>query len=121
MTRLGAGSLRRAPRTPAGTRVVGAVRRLDAYFEADAGHGFREPGFPKGHRLEPQITIGLLTDASGSADPRGVREQPARDPHHGPDDHRRSWRPTGSLRPLWWLMPGWISEANIKAIEAATR
>lgn len=35
------------------------------YFEADAGDGFREPGFSKERRLEPQITIGLLTDASG--------------------------------------------------------
>jgi hypothetical protein len=36
------------------------------YFEADAGDGFREPGFSKERRLEPQITIGLLTDARGS-------------------------------------------------------
>lgn len=35
------------------------------YFEIDAGDGFREPGFSKERRLEPQITIGLLTDASG--------------------------------------------------------
>ena len=35
------------------------------YFETDAGDGFREPGFAKERRLEPQITIGLLTDASG--------------------------------------------------------
>jgi hypothetical protein len=31
------------------------------YFETDAGDGFREPGFSKERRLEPQITIGLLT------------------------------------------------------------
>jgi hypothetical protein len=31
------------------------------YFEADQGDGFREPGFSKERRLEPQITIGLLT------------------------------------------------------------
>ena len=30
------------------------------------GDGFREPGFSKERRLEPQITIGLLTDAAGS-------------------------------------------------------
>jgi len=36
------------------------------YFETDAGDGFREPGFSKERRLEPQITLGLLTDASGS-------------------------------------------------------
>ncbi len=35
------------------------------YFEADSGDGFREPGFSKERRLEPQITIGLLTDESG--------------------------------------------------------
>jgi hypothetical protein len=34
------------------------------YFETDAGDGFREPGFSKERRLEPQITIGLLTDAA---------------------------------------------------------
>src|SRR5512139_3248422 len=32
------------------------------YFETDAGDGFREPGFSKERRLEPQITLGLLTD-----------------------------------------------------------
>src|ERR1051326_8649073 len=37
------------------------------YFETDAGDGFREPGFPKERRLDPQITIGLLTDAAGFA------------------------------------------------------
>ena len=35
------------------------------YFETDQGDGFREPGFSKERRLEPQITIGLLTDAHG--------------------------------------------------------
>lgn len=35
------------------------------YFETDQGDGFREPGFSKERRLEPQITIGLLTDHSG--------------------------------------------------------
>lgn len=35
------------------------------FFETDAGDGFREPGFSKERRLEPQITLGLLTDASG--------------------------------------------------------
>ena len=35
------------------------------YFETDAGDGFREPGFSKERRLEPQITIGLLTDHTG--------------------------------------------------------
>jgi hypothetical protein len=35
------------------------------HFETDAGDGFREPGFSKERRLDPQITIGLLTDARG--------------------------------------------------------
>ncbi|MGH3990245.1 MAG: IS1634 family transposase, partial [Pseudonocardiaceae bacterium] len=35
------------------------------YFETDAGDGFREPGFSKERRLEPQITVGLLSDATG--------------------------------------------------------
>jgi Transposase DDE domain len=35
------------------------------YFEVDTGDGFREPGFSKERRLEPQITVGLLTDAGG--------------------------------------------------------
>jgi hypothetical protein len=35
------------------------------YFESDQGDGFREPGFSKERRLEPQITIGLLTGQDG--------------------------------------------------------
>ena len=35
------------------------------YFETHQGDGFREPGFSKERRLEPQITIGLLTNATG--------------------------------------------------------
>jgi len=35
------------------------------YFETDRGDGFREPGFSKERRLEPQITVGLLTDVRG--------------------------------------------------------
>jgi Transposase DDE domain len=35
------------------------------YFETDAGDGFRESGFSKERRLEPQITIGLLASADG--------------------------------------------------------
>ncbi len=45
------------------TLVVYDVSTL--YFEIDAGDGFREPGYSKERRLEPQITIGLLTDARG--------------------------------------------------------
>jgi hypothetical protein len=35
------------------------------YFETNQGDGFREPGFSKERRLEPQITIGLLTGQDG--------------------------------------------------------
>jgi hypothetical protein len=35
------------------------------YFEIGEGDGFRESGFSKERRLEPQITIGLLTGADG--------------------------------------------------------
>ena len=35
------------------------------YFETDKGDGFRESGFSKERRLEPQITVGLLADRDG--------------------------------------------------------
>ncbi|WP_041254102.1 IS1634 family transposase [Frankia sp. EAN1pec] len=35
------------------------------YFETDQGDGFREPGFSNERRLEPQVTVGLLTDGAG--------------------------------------------------------
>ena len=35
------------------------------YFETDQGDGFREPGFSKERRLEPQVTIGLLAGQNG--------------------------------------------------------
>jgi Transposase DDE domain len=35
------------------------------HFETDAGDGFREPGFSKERRPDPQINLGLLTDVSG--------------------------------------------------------
>ncbi len=35
------------------------------YFETDHGDGFRESGYSKERRIEPQITLGLLTDAAG--------------------------------------------------------
>jgi len=42
------------------------------YFETHEGDGFREPGFSKERRLEPQITVGLLTTGDGF--PLKVRE-----------------------------------------------
>ena len=35
------------------------------YFETDQGDGFREPGVSKERRLEPQITVRLLTGQDG--------------------------------------------------------
>ncbi|GAB2491981.1 IS1634-like element IS1549 family transposase [Promicromonospora xylanilytica] len=35
------------------------------HFETHEGDGFRESGFSKERRLEPQITVGLLTDQAG--------------------------------------------------------
>jgi hypothetical protein len=44
------------------------------YFETDTADGFREPGFS--NRLDPQITIGLLTDGHRvPAGRRGLRGQ----------------------------------------------
>jgi len=60
--RLAAACAKRAALGPA-SLVLYDVSTL--YFETDQGDGFREPGFSKERRLEPQITIGLLTDASG--------------------------------------------------------
>ena len=54
------------------------------YFETDRGDGFREPGFSEERRLEPQITIGLLTRQDGfPADGFRVRGQPGRDEVQG--------------------------------------
>jgi hypothetical protein len=35
------------------------------YWETHEGDGFREPGFSKERRLEPQVVVGLLTTAGG--------------------------------------------------------
>jgi transposase len=35
------------------------------YFETDQGDGFRKSGFSRERRLDPQITIGLLTGQDG--------------------------------------------------------
>jgi transposase len=51
-------------------------------LDTDAGDGFRESGFSKERRLEPRITIGLLTDAAGfplmvnAFEGNGRRDQP---------------------------------------------
>jgi hypothetical protein len=59
---LAAACARRAALGPA-SLVLYDVSTL--HFETDQADGFREPGFSKERRLDPQITIGLLTDAAG--------------------------------------------------------
>jgi hypothetical protein len=59
------------------------------YFETNAGDGFREPGFSKERRLEPQITLGLLTDATGFPLTVAAFEgQQGRDRHDAASDQR---------------------------------
>jgi hypothetical protein len=89
------------------------------YFETDEGDGFRESGFSKERLLEPQITIGLLTDQAGfplmvSAFEGNKAETKTMLPviqsfmaaHQLPDVTRVA-------------DAGMVSEANQKAIEAA--
>jgi hypothetical protein len=54
------GGVRRPGRAGPTTLVLYDV--TTPYFETGEGDGFREPGFSKERRLEPQITVGLLTD-----------------------------------------------------------
>ena len=55
--------MRGACRAGPGQLVLNDVPAL--YFETDAGDGFREPGFSRERRLDPQITIGLLAGQDG--------------------------------------------------------
>lgn len=56
------------------------------YFETYTGDGFREPGFFKQRRLEPQITIGLLAGLSFilGRDRSAGRQGPTRRRRAGP-------------------------------------
>jgi hypothetical protein len=89
------------------------------YFETDAGDGFREPGFSKERRLEPQITIGLLTDAAGF--PLAIHA------FEGNRAETKTMLPVIEEFMVAHRLPdvtvvadaGMISEANQKAIEAA--
>ena len=89
------------------------------YFETDAGDGFREPGFSKERRLEPQVTIGLLTDAAGF--PLMVEA------FEGNRAETTTMLPTITAFMAAHRLPdvtivadaGMISEANKRAIEAA--
>jgi len=89
------------------------------YFETDQGDGFREPGFSKERRLEPQITIGLLTGADGF--PLMVSA------FEGNKAETKTMLPVIQAFMAAHQLPdvtvvadaGMISEANQKAIEAA--
>jgi hypothetical protein len=89
------------------------------YFETDAGDGFRESGFSKERRLEPQITIGLLTGQSGfplmvSAFEGNMAETKTMLPVI------ESFMTARQLPDVTVVADaGMISEANQKAIEAA--
>lgn len=89
------------------------------YFETDKADGFREPGYSKERRLEPQITVGLLTDASGF--PLMVNA------FEGNKAETQTMLPTlrafmaahGLTDVVIVADAGMVSEANQRAIEAA--
>jgi Transposase DDE domain len=89
------------------------------YFETDEGDGFRESGFSKERRLEPQITIGLLTSAGGF--PLMVSA------FEGNKAETKTMLPVIQAFMTAHQLPdvtvvadaGMVSEANQKAIEAA--
>jgi hypothetical protein len=89
------------------------------YFETDKGDGFREPGYSKERRLEPQVTIGLLTDQSGFPLMLSAFE--------GNKAETKTMLPVIEEFMAAHRLPdvtvvadaGMISDANMKAIEAA--
>jgi hypothetical protein len=89
------------------------------YFETDQGDGFREPGFSKERRLEPQITVGLLTDQAGFPLMLSAFE--------GDKGETKTMLPVIKKFMAARQLPdvtvvadaGMISEANMKAIEGA--
>jgi hypothetical protein len=89
------------------------------YFETGAGDGFRESGFSKERRLEPQITIGLLTGQDGF--PLMVSA------FEGNKAETKTMLPVIQAFMAAHSLPdvtvvadaGMVSEANQKAIEAA--
>jgi hypothetical protein len=89
------------------------------YFETDTGDGFRESGFSKERRLEPQITLGLLTGQDGF--PLMVSA------FEGNKAETRTMLPVIEAFMAAHDLPdvtivadaGMVSEANQKAIEAA--
>jgi hypothetical protein len=89
------------------------------YFETHQGDGFREPGFSKERRLEPQITVGLLTDQAGFPLMLSAFE--------GSKGETKTMLPVIKAFMAAHSLPdvtvvadaGMISDANMKAIEAA--
>jgi hypothetical protein len=89
------------------------------WFETDKGDGFRESGFSKERRLEPQITVGLLADQSGF--PLMVSA------FEGNRAETRTMLPVIEAFMAAHRLPdvtvvadaGMISDANMRAIEAA--
>ena len=89
------------------------------YFETDQGDGFREPGFSKERRLEPQITVGLLTDVRGfPLQVHAFDGQHRRDHHDGAGDQGV---PAAYELPQVTVVAdaGMMSEANCKQLEDA--
>lgn len=50
------------------------------HYETDEGDGFPEPGFSKERRIDPKITVGMLTDTNGfphaSRRSKGTKQKP---------------------------------------------
>lgn len=89
------------------------------YFETDKADGFREPGFSKERRLEPQITIGLLADANGT--PLSLQAFEGDKPEtHTMLSVIKAFKEAHQLRDVTVVADaGMISEANQIAIAAA--
>ena len=88
------------------------------HFETDAGDGFREPGFSKERRLDPQITLGLLTDAAGFPLPWRLRGQQAETATMLPVIN--AFKAAHNLTDVTVVADaGMISEANQVALQAA--
>jgi len=89
------------------------------YFETDKADGFRVPGYSKERRLEPQITVGLLTDRGGF--PLMVRafegDRAETKTLLPVMDEFRAANPTAEVTLV--ADAGMISEANMAALEDA--
>ncbi|MGO8964115.1 MAG: hypothetical protein ACLPPO_13770 [Mycobacterium sp.] len=67
------------------------------YFETDAGDGFREPGFSKGRRPEPQITIRYRLNRGGNRDARRTGRAAYTMRRQRREDDRRHLPPTAAV------------------------